>query len=50
MNQKSQNSRLRDSLNPSLKSNSRVKRMGDAVVPRNSTGTAFRQEPIRTAD
>lgn len=50
MNRKSQNPRLRDSLNPSLKSSSREKSMGDAVAPRNSAWTAFRQEPSRTAD
>lgn len=39
MNRKTQKSWLRDSLNPGFKSNSQVKKMGDAVESRNSGRT-----------
>ncbi|RFT17138.1 MAG: hypothetical protein OP8BY_1080 [Candidatus Saccharicenans subterraneus] len=45
MNRKSQKSWLRDSLNPGLKSNSQVKKMGDAVEPRRGSRAGCLEQP-----
>jgi len=45
MTSKSQKSWLRDSLNPGLKSNSQVKKMGDAVELRRGRQAGFPIQP-----
>lgn len=46
MDRKSKKSWLRDNLNPGLESNSQVKEMGDAVVPRRGSRAGCPQLPL----